>query len=163
MNSPIDLRRENVQKYASQIPGLSIIMSEMESVESWVALNERDNGFNDNLRLALFSLDESQLQSIYQKKNELLWLLFFLPTSVSFYLLDCLAQSLEELQSMMLEFAIQVLNDNSHKDTRHAQVFVDRCSHLNSGNFLHTITSESFTRSLLRSIQIVRERSGDVY
>lgn len=163
MNLPINLIARNISEHSSSIPGLCLIFSDMEMVERWVATKGNDEGFLENLRLSLYNLTEDELLKVCEKSDELLWVLFFIPTSSSFYLLDCLASVSAEIQSNLLVHATNVMNDKSLDEVRHAQVFLDRCKHLNTGNFLSTLVDEHFSQSLVTAIKCVKERSGNVY
>ncbi|MEJ6534038.1 MULTISPECIES: hypothetical protein [Pseudoalteromonas] len=162
MDIPIDIALEKVATFAIEIPGINLIFSDMEKVEKWVARSGEDKGFTAELRQKLYALNESDLREISKKTQPLLWLLFFLPTSTSFYLLYSLNEIVPEVSDSLLNASLAILNDENNPDKRHAQVFVDRCTHLNSANFMTHITSEEFVKSLNLAISHVKKEHGDV-
>lgn len=162
MDIPIDIALDKVATFASEIPGISLIFSDMEKVERWVAKSGEDKGFTAQLRQKLYELNESELREISKKTQPLLWLLFFLPTSTSFYLLFSLNEITPEISDNLLNEALAILDDGDNSDKRHAQVFVDRCTHLNAANFMTHITNDDFVKSLKLAISHVKKEHGDV-
>ncbi|MDI4652578.1 MULTISPECIES: hypothetical protein [Pseudoalteromonas] len=162
MDIPIDIALDKVAAFASEIPGISLIFSDMEKVERWVAKSGEDKGFTAQLRQKLYELNESDLREISTKTQPLLWLLFFLPTSTSFYLLFSLNEIAPEISDNLLNESLAILDGEDNSDKRHAQVFVDRCTHLNAANFMTHITDEKFVKSLNLAIAQVKKEHGDV-
>ncbi len=85
MTIPIDIASENVKRFANEIPGVRIIFSDMEKIEQWVARKGKDEGFTTELREKLHQLDEVEILKLSTKTTPLLWILFFLPSSTSFF------------------------------------------------------------------------------
>lgn len=162
MTIPIDIALDKIRAFANELPGINLIFSDMEKVEQWVVKNGSDEGFTTNLRQRLYELDEQNLIDISKKSHPLLWLLFFLPTSTSFYLLYSLNEVVQNLSDDLLKESLAILENENIDDKRHAQVFVDRCTHLNAANFLTHITSEKFSTALVSAIAHVKKEHGDV-
>lgn len=163
MSIPIDIAVENVKKFSKDVPGVNLIFSDMEKVESWVARKGKDDGFTNDLRQRLYALSEADIQILSKKTSPLLWVLFFLPSSTSFFLLSELHNIAPNITDDLLNHALSVMSDVNSKDKRHAQIFIDRCNHLNSANFVSNITSSQFSRALIGAIEETKRESGDVY
>jgi len=162
VNLPIDIIARNVSEYAAAIPGLGLILGHMEKVERWVVHKDRDGGFNSELQRQLYKLNAKQINEICQKEDELLLVLFFLPTSTSFFLLDCLKQLQPDLpHNLLMKSEALMLAGNG--DIRPAQVYIDRCRHLHAGDLLSSLTSHDFSEKLIKAITKVKKESGDVY
>ena len=163
MNQSIQIVTETVAQYANSIPGLNLIFGHMEKVEKWVVSKGNDKGFLAALNDSLMALTPSEIELLCLKKDEIMWLLFFLPTSTSFYLLDALRGIEHEISNDLIKHASQVMLSSEDIDKRHAQVFLDRCNHLNAGKFMAKIVDEDFTQSLLEAIEYVKKEGGRVY
>lgn len=161
MTIPIDIAIEHVKKFANDIPGVRFIFSDMEKVESWVARKGKDEGFTSELRDRLHSLNESDVLKLSTKTEPLLWVLFFLPSSTSFFLLYALNEVVPKLSESLLEVSIEIMADESIADKRHAQIFIDRCTHLNAANFIANIVDDNFSNALMGAIQDTKTEVGD--
>ena len=162
MPIPIDIAVAKVKEFSSDLPGINLIFSDLEKVESWVVRKEQDDGFSQELRQRLYELTKEDIVTFNTKLEPLLWVLFFIPTSSSLYILNTLSEITPNISDMLLEKAISIIN-NDIDDKRHAQVFIDRCTHLNAANFIGHIIEDSFSHPLLEAIQQTKRNSGDVY
>lgn len=163
MTIPIDIAIENVRKFSKELPGVSLIFSDMESVESWVAKKGKDDGFTSDVRQRFYELSSGDIEILSKRTEPLLWVLFFLPSSTSFFLLSSLNEIVPHVSESLLNKALDIMADDEIKDKRHAQIFIDRCNHLNAGNFISNITNDVFSEALLTAIESTKRESGDVY
>jgi hypothetical protein len=162
MKLPVNIIARNIAEYAESLPGLGLILGHMEKVERWVAKKGHDQGFNRELETRLYKLDEEQVRGICNKEDELLWVLFFLPTSTSFYLLSCLKNINPDLPYILLKRSDIIMTDGIG-DCRSAQVYIDRCKHLSAGDFISSLINDDFNEKLTKAIIKVKKGSGDVY
>ncbi|MGP4943184.1 type IVB secretion system protein IcmW [Pseudoalteromonas nigrifaciens] len=161
MTIPIDIAVENVHKFSNEIPGVKLIFADMEKVESWVARKGKDEGFTSELREKLHGLTEGEITRISSKVNPLLWVLFYLPSSTSFFLLYSINDVVPKISDRLLEESLRIMGDDSETDKRHAQIFIDRCTHLNAANFIANIVNESFSQALIQAINDTKLEVGD--
>ncbi|MAD76717.1 MAG: hypothetical protein JJV99_03405 [Colwellia sp.] len=161
MTIPIDIASENVKRFANEIPGVRIIFSDMEKIEQWVARKGKDEGFTTELREKLHQLDEVEILKLSTKTTPLLWILFFLPSSTSFFLLYELNEVAPKISDILLNEALEIMVDDKIEDKRHAQIFIDRCTHLNAANFISNIIDESFSKALIDSIDQTKREVGN--
>ncbi|MGP5159733.1 type IVB secretion system protein IcmW [Pseudoalteromonas prydzensis] len=163
MEIPIDIAVEKVRQFAISIPGVKLIFSDMERVEAWVARKGKDEGFTTDLRHRLYELDANEILDLTSRVEPLLWVLFFLPSSTSFYLLSSLNEVAPNITDILLETSLSIMADEEIQDKRHAQIYIDRCTHLNAANFISNITNQTFSEALIKAIQVVKKDSGNVY
>lgn len=162
MTIPIDIATEKVRTFAKDVPGINVIFSSMEKVESWILSNGKDAGFSAELRERLYDLSADEVTTIANRTTSLLWILFFLPTSTSFYLLRTLKEVVPNTSDQLLTKAVEIMNSDEI-DKRHAQVFIDRCTQLNASNYISHITNLEFTEALSLAVKNTRRTCGEVY
>jgi len=162
MTAPVNIIARNVSEYAKSLPGLELILGHMEKVERWVAKKGQDQGFNRELESELYKLTDIQIIEVCKKEDDLLRVLFFLPTSTSFFLLDSLKKINPDLPYNLLVKANEIMSSTS-VDTRPAQVYIDRCRHLSAGDYITSLISKDFSDKLIKAITKVKKESGDVY
>ena len=158
-----ELFSENVQQYTETFPELNMIFRAMEKEEQWAFDVDNDPSLFSELRARLTDLHKSPRGTLHEKVDVFLWVSFFLPTRHSFFFLSHIRRIDKNIDNSMLTQAFETLNDEEVTDRRHAQVFLDRCKHLNASGYTSAIFSDKFTDAFNLAIKETINEDGNVF
>ena len=163
MSKTDELSAEKVINYRGSIPELKLIFAGMEKIESWSFKLEADPELLAEIRNRFKKLQLDNVKNLDDKTDICLWICFFLSVSSSFYILDILRDFDSTIDIRLLNRSVEIMNDKSITDRRHAQVFIDRAKHLNTSGFVSAVLSNSFREALDSAIKTTIEEKGNVY
>lgn len=163
MTKTDELSAQKVINYRDDMPELKLIFSEMEKIESWAVKLETDPELLSEIRNRFRSLQLDKVHNLDNKTDICLWICFFLATSSSFYILDIMRDFDSSIDTRLLSRSVEIMNDHSITDKRHAQVFIDRARHLNTGGFVSAVLCDLFEGAIDAAIQSTIEEKGNVY
>lgn len=163
MSKTDELSAEKVINYRENIPELKLIFSGMEKIESWAIKLESDPELLSEIRGRFKKLQLDKVDDLNAKKDNCLWICFFLSVSSSFYILDILRDFDESIDTRLLKRSVEIMNDETILDKRHAQVFIDRARHLNTSGYVSAVLSEEFHNSIDAAVRDTLEEKGNVY
>jgi hypothetical protein len=163
MSKTDELSAESVITYRESIPELKLIFSGMEKIENWAIKLESDPELLSEIRNRFKKLQLNKVVDLNEKADICLWICFFLSVSSSFYILDILRDFDSSIDTRLLNRAVEIMNDETIEDKRHAQVFIDRARHLNTSGFVSAVLSDVFQSSIDAAILATIEEKGNVY
>jgi hypothetical protein len=163
MTKTDELSAQQVINYRNQFPELMMIFSGMEKIENWAVKLESDAELLSEIRSRFKKLQLDQVDNLDAKTDNCLWICFFLSVSSSFYILDIMRDFDQNIDTRLLNRSVQIMNDPSIEDKRHAQVFIDRARHLNTSGFISAVLSDQFHQSIDAAIRDTIEEKGNVY
>lgn len=163
MTKTDELSAQKVITYRDNIPELRMIFSGMEKIESWAVKLEADPELLSEIRNRFKKLQLDKVEDLGDKTEVCLWICFFLSVSSSFYILDIMRDFDAIIDTRLLNRSVEIMNDESVTDKRHAQVFIDRARHLNTSGFVSVVLSPLFQGAIDSAIEATIEEKGNVY
>jgi hypothetical protein len=163
MSKTDELSAEKVINYRESIPELMLIFSGMEKIENWAIKLESDPALLSEISTRFKKLQLDKVTDLNDKTDICLWICFFLSVSSSFYILDIMRDFDGGIDIRLLKRSVEIMNDESIQDKRHAQVFIDRARHLNTSGFISSVLSDVFQGALHSAINDTIEEKGNVF
>lgn len=163
MTKTDELSASEVINYRDSNPELKMIFSGMEKIESWAIKLESDSGLLAEIRDRFKKLQLDKVDDLGNKTDVCLWICFFLSVSSSFYILNIMRDFDENIDTRLLNRSVEIMNDETVKDKRHAQVFIDRARHLNTSGFVSVVLSDIFQDAIDAAVAATIEEKGNVY